>query len=106
MITVNNQIQLHSDICSYISHVINLLTTNLTYDNDKIISYIFHAFSVHILKLCQSLYYIIGPKTSQVTAICYKPSAGRRTPDFLKLILCGLSVCVFVCVSAPKAINN
>ena len=25
-------------------------------------------------------------------------------PGFLKLILCGLSVCVFV--SAPKAINN
>ena len=27
-----------------------------------------------------------------------RTAAGRRTPGFLKLILCGLSVCVFVCV--------
>ena len=26
------------------------------------------------------------------------PAAGRRTPVFLKLILCGSLVCVFVCV--------
>ena len=32
---------------------------------------------------------------------------GQRAPGFLKLILCGrLYVCVFVCVSAPEAINN
>ena len=29
-----------------------------------------------------------------------KPGAGRRAPGFLKLILCGLSVCVCVCVRA------
>ena len=31
-------------------------------------------------------------------------AAGRHMPGFLKLILCGSSVCVcvFVCVSAPK----
>ena len=36
------------------------------------------------------------------------PAAGRRAPGFLKLILCGSSVCVFacVCVSAPEAIDN
>ena len=36
------------------------------------------------------------------------PATGRRTPGFLKFILCGLSVCLLtcVCVSAPKAINN
>ena len=27
-------------------------------------------------------------------------------PGFLKLNLCGSSVCVFACVSAPEAINN
>ena len=27
-----------------------------------------------------------------------KPGARRRAPGFLKLILCGLSVCVCVCV--------
>ena len=32
------------------------------------------------------------------------PVAGA--PGFLKLILCGLSVCVRVCVSVPEAINN
>ena len=41
--------------------------------------------------------------------IIFKPGA-RRAPGFLKLILCGLSVCVLacvcVCVSAPEAINN
>ena len=37
---------------------------------------------------------------------------GRRVPGFLKSIMCGSSVCVFVCVcvcvcvSAPEAINN
>ena len=34
-------------------------------------------------------------------------AAGQHMPDFLKLILCGLlSVCLFVYVSASKAINN
>ena len=42
---------------------------------------------------------------------CYTkraPAAGRHAPGFLKLILCGSLVCVFVCVcvSAPEAINN
>ena len=27
-----------------------------------------------------------------------RPALGRRAPGFLKLILCGLSVCVLVCV--------
>ena len=30
----------------------------------------------------------------------------RRGLGFLKLILCGSSACVFVCVTAPEAINN
>ena len=37
-------------------------------------------------------------------------AAGQHMPGFLKLILCGSSVCVCVfalaCVSAPEAINN
>ena len=41
-----------------------------------------------------------------VTYFIFKPGA----PDFLKLILYGSSVCVFVCVcvcvSVPEAINN
>ena len=41
----------------------------------------------------------------------FKPGARRPVaPGFLKLILCRSSVCVYVClrvcVSAPKAINN
>ena len=42
--------------------------------------------------------------------IVFKPGArwpvARRTPGFLKLSLCRLSVCVCVCVPAPEAINN
>ena len=90
MITVNNQIQLHCDICSYVSHVINLLTTNLTYDNNKITGYTFHVFSVHILKLCQSLYYIIGPKNKSSDNNMYKPLVG----DEYHTIWC-LSLTVF-----------
>ena len=48
--------------------------------------------------------------------LCFNKQASdfcsQRAPGFLKLILCGSSVCVFmcvsayVCVSAPEAINN
>ena len=33
------------------------------------------------------------------------PVEGWRVPGFLKLLLSATSVCVFACVSAPKAIN-
>ena len=40
--------------------------------------------------------------------IILKPGTRQpvRAPGFLKLILCGTSVCVHVCVSTPEAINN
>ena len=45
-----------------------------------------------------NVFHIIKPGTCQQQA---------SAPGFFKLFLCGrLYVCVFVCVSAPEAINN